>query len=50
MAMLPNQQVRVSGGEAQRVLRLMEALEDQEDVIHVWANFDMDDEELEAAS
>lgn len=50
VAMLPNQQVRVSGGEARRLLLLMEALEDQEDVIQVWANFDMDDEELEAAS
>lgn len=47
ISMLASQQVRVSGGDARRVLKLMEALEDHEDVIHVWANFDMDDEELE---
>lgn len=50
VAMLPKQTVGVRGGEGQRVLRLLEALEDQEDVLHVWANFDMDEEELEAAS
>ncbi len=50
MAMLATQHVRVAGGEAQRVLKLMEALEDHEDVIGVWANFDMDDEELDVAA
>ena len=48
LAMLATRHVRVTGGEAQRVLRLMEALEDHEDVIHVWANFDMDEAELAA--
>ena len=50
IAMLATQHVRVAGGEAQRVLRLMDALEDHEDVIGVWANFDMDDEELDVAA
>ncbi len=47
ISMLANQHVRVAGGEARRVLQLMESLEDHEDVIHVWANFDMDDGELD---
>ncbi len=50
VAFLPNQHVRVTGADARRVLQLMEALEDQEDVTQVWANFELDDEELEAAS
>ena len=50
IAMLANQQVRVTGPEARRVLRLLEALEDHEDVIHVWANLEMNEEELHAAS
>ncbi len=48
--LIPNQHVRVAGADARRVLRLMEALEDQEDVTQVWANFELDDEELEAAA
>lgn len=50
IAMVASQQVRVAGPDARRVLRLLEALEDHDDVIHVWANFEMDDQELHAAS
>ena len=50
ISMLATQQVRVAGGDAQRVLKLLEALEDHEDVIHVWANCEMDDEEFRAVS
>jgi transcriptional/translational regulatory protein YebC/TACO1 len=32
------------------VLRLLEALEDLDDVQHVWSNFDADDEVLARAS
>jgi transcriptional/translational regulatory protein YebC/TACO1 len=32
------------------MLKLMEALEDQDDVQNVWANFEMSDQELEAAA
>ena len=34
--------------EAQQVLRLMEALEDNDDVQNVYANFDISDEIMEA--
>ncbi len=42
--------VRLEGGKAQQMLKLMEALEDQEDVQNVWANFEMSDQEMEAAA
>ena len=35
---------------AQTMLKLMEALEDHEDVQNVWANFDIDEAELQEAS
>jgi YebC/PmpR family DNA-binding regulatory protein len=44
--MLPQNTVRVEGKEAEQVLRLMEALEDHEDVQNVYANFDIDDSVL----
>jgi YebC/PmpR family DNA-binding regulatory protein len=36
-------------GEARRVLRLLEALDDHDDVQNVWSNFDIPDEVLAAA-
>jgi len=42
LAMLPQNQIKVEGDKGPQLLRLMEALEDQEDVQHVWANFDID--------
>ena len=47
--MRPTNSVQVTGSAAQQVLRLMEALEDQDDVASVAANFDMPEEEMEAA-
>jgi len=45
--MVPKTTVRVEGKEAQQVLRLMEALEDHDDVQHAYANFDVPDEILQ---
>lgn len=42
LAMLPQNQIKVEEDKTPQLLRLMEALEDQEDVQHVWANFDID--------
>ncbi|MCL4510408.1 MAG: YebC/PmpR family DNA-binding transcriptional regulator [Bacteroidetes bacterium] len=42
----PQNTVRVEGKEAEQVLRLMEALEEHEDVQNVYANFDIDDSVL----
>jgi YebC/PmpR family DNA-binding regulatory protein len=50
LTMLPKTTVRVEGKEAMAVLRLMELLEEQEDVQRVYANFDIPDEIMSAAS
>ena len=42
----PETTVRVSGHQAEQVLKLMEDLEDHDDVQSVAANFDIDEEEL----
>ena len=47
--MRPTNSVQVTGSTAQQVLRLMEALEDNDDVSNVAANFDIPAEEMEAA-
>lgn len=49
IAMRPTNSVHVTGAPAQQVLRLMEALEDHEDVASVAANFDIPPSEMEAA-
>ena len=46
--MLPQNSLRVEGKMAERMLKLMEALEDHDDVQHVYANFDIDEQEMEA--
>jgi YebC/PmpR family DNA-binding regulatory protein len=42
--------VPLEGPKAQAMLKLMEALEDHEDVQNVWANFDISDTEMEEAA
>ena len=46
--MIPENTVRVEGREAESVLKLMELLEDNEDIQHVYANFDIDEKVLAA--
>ncbi len=46
LAMIPKTTVRVEGREAERLLRLVEALEEHDDVMKLWANFEVDDEAL----
>ncbi len=50
LAMLPQNHVSLDEENAPRVLRLMEALEEHDDVQHVWANFDIAPEVLTAHS
>jgi YebC/PmpR family DNA-binding regulatory protein len=45
---VPQTTVRLEGRDAQQVLRLVEGLEELDDVQHVYANFDIADEVLEA--
>lgn len=46
LVMVPKTTVRVEGREAEQLLKLLEALDDQEDVQEVVANFDIPDEIL----
>ena len=50
VAMVPQSTVRVEGREAQQVLRLIEALEEEDDVQAVFANYDIPDEVMETIS
>jgi len=45
---LPRSTVQVSGDTAEKVLRLVENLEENDDVQHVYANFEISDEEMAA--
>lgn len=49
LTMVPKTTVRVEGSAASSVLKMMEALEDQDDVQNVFANFDIPEEEMAAA-
>jgi len=42
--------VSLEGAKAQQMLKLMEALEDHDDVQNVWANFQISDKEMEEAA
>ncbi|HEN20582.1 MAG TPA: YebC/PmpR family DNA-binding transcriptional regulator [Desulfobacteraceae bacterium] len=48
--MVPKNTVKLEGKKAQQMLNLMEALEDNDDISHVYANFDISDEVMEALS
>ena len=49
VAMIPQNYIKLQGKEAQQMLKLMEALDDHDDVQHVWANFDIEEKEIEAS-
>jgi len=46
LAYVPKNYIKLEGKQAQQLLRLMDELEDHDDVQHVWANFDIDEEEI----
>jgi len=50
LAMVPQSTVDVAADKVNQVLRLMEALEDHDDVQKVWANLHIDEKVLEAQS
>jgi len=49
VAWIPQNYVKLSGAQAQQMLRMVETLEDHDDVQHVYANFDIDEKEIQAA-
>jgi len=46
LSMVPQNTVQLEGKKAEQCLKLMDALEDQDDAQNVWANFDIDEEEI----
>ncbi len=46
LSQIPQNYVKLTGKPAQQLLRLMDELEDHDDVQNVWANFDIDEEEI----
>lgn len=49
VAMLPQNYVKLEGKEAAAMVRLMDAIEDHDDVQNVWSNFDIEEKEIEAS-
>ena len=46
---VPQNYVKLAGQQAQQMIRLVETLEEYDDVQHVYANFDVDESEIQAA-
>ena len=49
VSMIPQNYVKLEGKPAQQMIKLMEALEEHDDVQHVWSNFDIAEKEIEAS-
>ena len=49
LAMVPKNSVRIEGADAERMLKLMETLEELDDVSKVFSNFDIDTAQLAEA-
>jgi len=49
IGMVPNSYIKLSGAQAGQMIRLLESIEEQDDVQHVYANFDIDEKEIQAA-
>ncbi len=49
VAMLPRNQVSVEGKTAQRIMKLLNALDDLDDIRHVWSNADISEKDIEAS-
>lgn len=47
IGMIPQNTVKLEAGKAEQMLKMMERLEDNDDVQNVWANFDISDDILE---
>ena len=48
LSMVPQNYIKLTGPQATQMLRLVEALEEHDDVQHVYANFDIDEFEIQA--
>ena len=50
VGMVPQNYIKLEGQQATTMIRLVEALEEHDDVHHVWSNFDVDIKQLEAVA
>ena len=46
IAWVPQNYIKLTGSQAQQMLKLVETLEEHDDIQHVFANFDIDEKEL----
>jgi YebC/PmpR family DNA-binding regulatory protein len=49
ISMLPQNYLKLEGRQAQQMVKLMEALDEHDDIRHVWSNFDIEEKEIEAS-
>ena len=49
VAMLPQNYVKLQGKEASQMVKLMDVLDEHDDVKQVWSNFDIEEKEIEAS-
>ena len=47
ISMIPSTYVKLEGKQAEQMLKLMEKIEELDDIQNVWANFDISDEEID---
>ena len=49
VAMIPQNYIKLEGKDATQMVRLMDALDEHDDVKQVWSNFDIEEKEIEAS-
>jgi len=49
VSMLPQNYLKLEGKAAQQMLKLMEVLDEHDDIRQVWSNFDIEEKEIEAS-
>ncbi|MGH9417048.1 MAG: YebC/PmpR family DNA-binding transcriptional regulator [Terriglobales bacterium] len=50
VAMVPQNYVKLEGKDAEQMIKLLEAVDESDDITHVYSNFDMDEQQLASAS
>lgn len=49
VAMIPQNYIKLAGKDAEQMMKLLDAIDEQDDVTHVYSNFDMDEADLASA-
>jgi YebC/PmpR family DNA-binding regulatory protein len=49
ISMIPQNYLKLEGKQAQQMVKLMDVLDDHDDVRQVWSNFDIEEKEIEAS-